>query len=98
MLYNMGYYKFLMWCTSCNVDEPVMDVQRRPPPLEFTRGVHEFINVAKANTRNGFMCCHVFYVRMRRIILAQGSFTNTCLRQVSCQTIFVGLRMEKEVL
>jgi hypothetical protein len=25
--------------------------------LEFIRGVHEFINVAKANTRNGFMCC-----------------------------------------
>ena len=24
---------------------------------EFIRGVHEFINVAKANTRNGFMCC-----------------------------------------
>ena len=25
--------------------------------LEFIRGVHEFIDVAKANTWNGFMCC-----------------------------------------
>ena len=24
---------------------------------EFMRGVHDFLNVAKANTRNGFMCC-----------------------------------------
>ena len=25
--------------------------------LEFMRDVHDFLNVAKANTRNGFMCC-----------------------------------------
>jgi hypothetical protein len=25
--------------------------------LEFIWGVHEFFNVAKANTQNGFMCC-----------------------------------------
>jgi hypothetical protein len=49
MLYNMGYYKFLVWCTSCNVDEPTMDIQRWPPLPEFIRGVHDFLNVAKAN-------------------------------------------------
>jgi hypothetical protein len=48
MLYNMGYYKFLIWCTSCNADEPAMDVQHC---------VHDFLNVAKANTQNGFICC-----------------------------------------
>jgi hypothetical protein len=53
----MGFYKFLMWCTSCDVDEPAMDVQRGLLLPEFIRGVHEFINVAKANTRNSFMCC-----------------------------------------
>jgi hypothetical protein len=31
------------------------NADRRSP--EFIRGVHEFINVAKVNTRNGFMCC-----------------------------------------
>ena len=31
------------------------NMNRRSP--EFIRGVHEFINVAKANMRNGFMCC-----------------------------------------
>jgi hypothetical protein len=25
--------------------------------LEFIRGMHDFLNVAKANTHNGFMCC-----------------------------------------
>ena len=31
------------------------NIDRRSP--EFMRGVHDFLNVAKANTRNGFMCC-----------------------------------------
>ena len=31
------------------------NADRRSP--EFIRGMHEFINVAKTNTRNGFMCC-----------------------------------------
>jgi hypothetical protein len=30
------------------------NADRRSP--EFIRGVHEFINVAKTNTQNGFMC------------------------------------------
>ena len=31
------------------------NADRRSP--EFMRGVHDFLNVAKANTRNGFICC-----------------------------------------
>jgi hypothetical protein len=61
-------------------------------------GVHDFINVAKANTRNSSCVAHVSYARMRRIILAQGRFMNTCLGRVSCQTIFGGLNMKKAVL
>jgi hypothetical protein len=37
---------------SCNADEPTIRHS-----LEFIRGVHDFLNVAKANTQNGFMCC-----------------------------------------
>jgi hypothetical protein len=54
MLYNIGYYKFLMWCTSCNVDELAMDLQRGLSLPEFIRGVHEFINVAKAKHAEWF--------------------------------------------
>ena len=31
------------------------NADRRSP--EFMRGVHDFLNVDKANTRNGLMCC-----------------------------------------
>ena len=59
MLYNMGYYKFfdmvyVMYVMQMN-RQWMYNADRRSP--EFMRGVHDFLNVAKENMSNGFICC-----------------------------------------
>jgi hypothetical protein len=51
-----------------------MDVQRWPPLPEFMRGVHDFLNVAKANMRNGVMCCPY--------VLCKNENDYSCLRKI----------------
>jgi acyl carrier protein phosphodiesterase len=63
--------------------------------LEFIRGVHEFLNVARQTCRMVSCAAPVLYVRMRGIILAQRQFMDTYSCLVSCQTIFVGLSTRK---
>ena len=58
---------------------------------EFIRGVHDFLNVAKANTRNGFMCCPCILCKNEKDyscsrILHEHLFTSGFLPNYICWT------------
>jgi hypothetical protein len=65
---------------------------------DFIKGVYSFLNVAKANKRNGFMCCPCNVCRNEKDYLPQRPFISTCSGLVSCLAIIVGPSMEKEGL
>ena len=59
--------------------------------LEFMRGMHDFLNVAKANTRNGFMCYLCFLCKNEKdyscsMILHEHLFTSGFMPNYICWT------------
>ena len=71
--------------------------------LEFIRGVQEFINVAKANTRDGFMCCPCVLCKNEKdyscsSILHEHLFTSGFMPNYICWTKHRerGVRMEED--
>jgi hypothetical protein len=58
------------------------NADRRSP--EFMRGMHDFLNLAKANTRNGFMCC--------LCVLCKNEKDYSCLRKNHEHLFTLGFR------
>ena len=65
---------------------------------KYIKGVHNFLEVAEANKQNGFMCFPCPICGNTSLTLTGKSFTATCFRRVSCDTIMFGPSTEKEVL